>query len=286
MGQRIGQGSAWRDIAGVCLCLSAQPLIAAIWQFNLRGAERSSRLVTRAGHYRAWRQPIASAINDKGCRGGSAKKSRGVEKDRGWERRWRRRDEGRGEERYGRIKVVTPLKVSSWWWSGWQTGCQLPRNGDIHLMPHNLKNTAPRTCTHINAHRHSHRHSSLIENAAGEFSVSHCFMNSIYKVLAVCAALLVVSSGCAVVKVMTGCEYKKNQFMKTPQLPRGPASAAHRVTTGTAATAKSRSSGVYPARRSQWEGIPYAFLRHLSYFITPSFTFSPSNFFFLSWWGD
>lgn len=65
---------------------------------------------------------------------------------------------------------------------------------------------APRTCLHTNAHRHSHCHSSLIENAAGEFSVSYCFMNSIYKVLAVCAALLVVSSGCAVVKVMTGCE--------------------------------------------------------------------------------
>lgn len=67
-------------------------------------------------------------------------------------------------------------------------------------------------------------------------------MNSIYKVLAVCAALLVVSSGCTVVKVMVGCEFKKKKkkrFMKTPQLPCGPASAAHHVTTGTAALARS-----------------------------------------------
>ena len=50
-------------------------------------------------------------------------------------------------------------------------------------------------------------------------------MNSIYKVLADCAALLVVSSGCAVVKVMTGCEKKKKkkkkklQFMKNATAP-------------------------------------------------------------------
>lgn len=37
----------------------------------------------------------------------------GVEKDRGWEMQ-----EGRGEKRYGRIKVVMLLKVSSWLWSG------------------------------------------------------------------------------------------------------------------------------------------------------------------------
>ena len=210
MGRRdICPGSAWWDIAGASLCLSAQPLIAAIWQFNLRGAERSSRLVTRAGHYWAWRQPIASAINDKGCRVRKVReKSRevGLRKTEERERRWRCGDEGRGAERYGGIKVVMLLKVSSWLWSGWQTGCQLPRDGDIHPAPHNLKNTAPCTCTPINARRNSRRHSSLIENAAGEFSVSYCFMNSIYKVLADCAALLVVSSGCAVVKVMTGCK--------------------------------------------------------------------------------
>lgn len=74
------------------------------------------------------------------------------------------------------------------------------------------------TCMHINVHRHSHRHRNLIENAAREFSESHCFMNSIYKVLAVSAALLVVSSGCAVVKVMAGCEKKKsvNEITTTP----------------------------------------------------------------------
>lgn len=69
----------WQDStvwgnAGVSLCLSARPLIAAIWQFNLREAERSSRLVTSAGHYWARRQRIASAINDKGCSRGQSKK--------------------------------------------------------------------------------------------------------------------------------------------------------------------------------------------------------------------
>ncbi len=68
---------------------------------------------------------------------------------------------------------------------------------------------APRTCTYISARRNSHFHCSLIENAAGEFNVSYCFMNSIYKVLADCAALLVVSPGCTVVKIMTGFELKK-----------------------------------------------------------------------------
>lgn len=52
-------------------------------------------------------------------------------------------------------------------------------------------------------------HGGLIENAEGEFSVSYCFMNTIYKALADWAALLVVSSGSALVKVMTGCEKKK-----------------------------------------------------------------------------
>lgn len=98
--------TAW-DIAGVSLCLSVRPLIAAIWQFNLRGAEQSSRLVTRAGHYWAWRQPIASAINDKGSRGGESKKweeewrEAGLKEIRGWEREWRCKDDGRerrGEE--------------------------------------------------------------------------------------------------------------------------------------------------------------------------------------------
>lgn len=67
---------------------------------------------------------------------------------------------------------------------------------------------APCTCTPINAHRNSRCGSSLIENAEGEFGVSYCFMNAIYKVLADSATLLVVSSvvGCAAVKVMTGCE--------------------------------------------------------------------------------
>ena len=142
-----------------------------------------------------------------------------------------------GEERYGRIIVVMLLKVSSWLWSGWQTGCQLPRNRDIHPMLHKRKYGPLCTCMHINVHRHSHCHSGLIENAAREFSVSHCFMNFIYKVLAVCAALLVVTSCCAVVKVMTDW-IKKNQFMKSPQLPSGPAFAAQDVTMGTAAKAR------------------------------------------------
>lgn len=112
---------------------------------------------------------------------------------------------------------------------------------EIFIRCRTAENMAPCTCTHINVHRHSDCYSSLIENASGEFSVSHCFMNSIYKVFAVCAALLVVSSGCAVVKVMTGCELKKkkNQFMKTPQLPCGHAFAAQHVTTGTAAMVRS-----------------------------------------------
>lgn len=63
---------------------------------------------------------------------------------------------------------------------------------------------APCMCTPTNVQRNSHCYSSLIENPVREFSLSYCFMNTIYEVTADCTALLVVSTSCAIVKVMTG----------------------------------------------------------------------------------
>lgn len=62
---------------------------------------------------------------------------------------------------------------------------------------------APCMCMHINVQRNIHFHNSSTENAVMEFGMSYCFMNSIYKVLAVSAAPSVVSLVRAVVKVMT-----------------------------------------------------------------------------------
>lgn len=78
------------------------------------------------------------------------------------------------------------------------------REMDIHLMLH-IQKYGP---LHVHTHKRTQKHSGLIENAEGEFSMSFCFMNAIYKVLADSATLLVVSSvvGCAAVEVMTGCE--------------------------------------------------------------------------------
>lgn len=136
------------------------------------------------------------------------------------------------------------------------------------------------TCMHINVHRHSHRHRNLIENAAREFSESHCFMNSIYKVLAVSAALLVVSSGCAVVKVMAGCEKKKNLLMKSPQLP-WPYSTTSHVTMRTAAMAQSIQWCLLNPKKSNTvpphtKGMLHS-LWHLSYSITQLMSCSHSH---------
>lgn len=78
------------------------------------------------------------------------------------------------------------------------------RGIDIHPMLH-IQKYGP---LHVHAHKCAQKHNSLMENAEGEFSMSYCFMNTIYKVLAGSATLLVVSSvvGCAAVKVITGCE--------------------------------------------------------------------------------
>ena len=148
------------------------------------------------------------------------------------------------------------------------------------MPPHNLKNTAP---SHVHARKRTHTDTvvaSLIENAAGEFSVSHCFMNSIYKVLAVCAALLVVSSGCAVVKVMTGCEYKRkneeeekkkkkavHENATTPSWPRLPLP-----------TALPREQ--LPRQKSCLPSPEKSVRRNLSYFITPLLSPSHPQFFF------
>lgn len=75
---------------------------------------------------------------------------------------------------------------------------------------------APRMRMHINVQQNGHFHNSSTENAAVEFSMSHCFMNSMYKVLAVSTALLVVSLVCAVVKVMTGLKKIICEIATTP----------------------------------------------------------------------
>lgn len=116
----------------------------------------------------------------------------------------RRRDEGRGEvwRDKGSYAAEGQLLVAEWVTKRLSAAVKWRYPSDA-AKP---KNMAPCMCAPISAHRNSHCHGSLIENAAGELSVSYCFMNTIYKALADCAALLVVSAGRAVVKVMTDCE--------------------------------------------------------------------------------
>ena len=70
-------------MVGHCRCESLYPAInrCHLTVQSTRGLSGAAGMVTRAGHYWARRQPIASAINDKGWRRGQKKwwRSRGGE---------------------------------------------------------------------------------------------------------------------------------------------------------------------------------------------------------------
>lgn len=199
---RTGFGRAGQCVAGHCRCDSVS-LCPAINRCHLTVQSTRGRAEQPAGYQGRLllSTEAANRISDQWQR--QKGKAQKVSKKWGWDRRRvRDRDEGRGEVWQDKGSYASEGQFLA---LDWMTNrLSAARKWKYSFWCCTTENMAPCTCMHINVHRHSH--SSLIENAAGEFSVSHCFMNSIYKVFAVCATLLVVSSACAALKVMTGCE--------------------------------------------------------------------------------